>query len=85
MLSASPDAQPLSSDQRRRTISDTHGQMFQLRRRPPDITLTNLGDWIDAKRTGRAGREIMWQGWFRFQERVDTYLAARDFLDEPEM
>ena len=48
-------------------------------------TLTNLGDWIDAKRTGRAGREIMWQGWFRFQERVDTYLAARDFLDEPEM
>jgi Transposase DNA-binding len=48
-------------------------------------TLANLGGWMDTKRTGRAGWEAMWQGWFRLQERVDTYLAARDFLDEPEM
>jgi len=48
-------------------------------------TLANLGGWMDTKRTGRAGWEAMWQGWFRLQERVDTYLAARDFLDEPKM
>jgi hypothetical protein len=34
-------------------------------------------------RLGRAGWEVMWQGWFRLQERVDTYLATRDFLDFP--
>ena len=48
-------------------------------------TLANLGGWMDTKRTARAGWEVMWQGWFRLQERVDTYLAARDFLDEPEL
>lgn len=48
-------------------------------------TLANLGGWLDTKRTGRVGWEAMWEGWFRLQERVDTYLTARDILDEPEM
>lgn len=58
--------------------------------KPPSLqwaykTLANLGGWLDTKRTGRAGWEAMWNGWFRLQERVDTYLATREFLDEPEM
>ena len=69
-------------------------QVAQERSRPPAKapslqwaykTLANLGGWVDTKCTGRAGWEVTWQGWFRLQERVDTYLAARDFLDEPEM
>ena len=42
--------------------------------------LAKLGGWMDTKRTGRAGWAALWSGWFRLQERVDAYLATRDFL-----
>ncbi|MEN8176606.1 MAG: IS4 family transposase [Pseudomonadota bacterium] len=43
-------------------------------------SIAKLGGWTDTKRTGRAGWDTMWHGWFRFQERLDTYLAARELL-----
>jgi hypothetical protein len=42
--------------------------------------IARLGGWTDTKRTGRAGWDTMWRGWFRFQERLDTYLTTRDLL-----
>lgn len=44
-------------------------------------SIAKLGGWTDTKRIGRAGWDSMWHGWFRFQERLDTYLAARELLD----
>lgn len=35
--------------------------------------IANLGGWTDTKRTGRAGWQAMWNGWFRLQERVHGY------------
>ena len=54
-------------------------------KRPPSLrwayeSIAKLGGWLDTKRTGRAGWDAMWQGWFRLQERVDAYLTARDVL-----
>lgn len=53
--------------------------------KPPPLrwayeAIAKLGGWIDTKRTGRAGWETMWHGWFRLQERVDAYLLTRDFI-----
>lgn len=45
-------------------------------------TIAKLGGWLDTKRTGRAGWEVIWQGWYLLQERVDAYHATRDFLHE---
>jgi len=52
---------------------------------PPSLrwayeAIAKLGGWLDTKRTGRAGWEAIWEGWFRLQERVDAYVATRDFL-----
>jgi len=61
----------------------------QKRSRPPQAvpslrwayeSVAKLGGWLNTKRTGRAGWEVIWQGWFRLQERVDAYLVTRDFL-----
>ena len=43
-------------------------------------SIAKLGGWTDTKRTGRAGWDTMWYGWFRYQERLDIYLATRDLL-----
>lgn len=40
--------------------------------------VAKLGGWLDTKRTGRAGWEAMWEGWFRLQDRVDGYLMAQE-------
>jgi hypothetical protein len=45
-------------------------------------TLGKLGGWIDGQRTGRVGWEAMWKGWFRLQERHDTYLAMQEMSAE---
>jgi hypothetical protein len=39
--------------------------------------VAKLGGWLDTKRTGRAGWEAMWEGWFCLQQRVDGYLMAQ--------
>ena len=58
--------------------------LAQERTRPPSEvpptrwayeTLGKLGGRINGQRTGRVGWEAMWKGWFRLQERHDTYLA----------
>jgi len=41
-------------------------------------TLGKLGGRINGQRTGRVGWEAMWKGWFRLQERHDTYLAMQE-------
>lgn len=46
-------------------------------------SIAKLGGFIDTKRTGRAGWDTMWHGWFRLQERLDAYLATRDLLTSP--
>lgn len=53
--------------------------------RPPSLrwayeAIAKLGGWVDTKRTGRAGWQTMWHGWFRLQERVDAYLVTRDLM-----
>lgn len=45
-------------------------------------TIAKLGGWLDTKRTGRAGWEVIWQGWYLLQERLDAYYATRDFLHQ---
>ena len=39
-------------------------------------SIAKLGGFIDTKRTGRAGWDTMWDGWFRLQERVVGYRLA---------
>lgn len=39
--------------------------------------VAKLGGWLDTKRTGRAGWQAMWEGWFRLQDRVDGYVMAQ--------
>ncbi len=39
-------------------------------------SIAKLGGFIDTKRTGRAGWDTMWDGWFRLQERVFGYRLA---------
>ena len=53
--------------------------------KPPTLrwayeSIAKLGGFTDTKRTGRAGWDTMWHGWFRFSERLDTYLAAKAVL-----
>lgn len=40
-------------------------------------TIAKLGGWRDTKRNGRIGWMAMWKGWFRFQERLIAWKAAR--------
>lgn len=47
--------------------------------------VAKLGGWLDTKRTGRAGWEAMWEGWFRLQDRVDGYLMAQGQSPRAEM
>jgi len=47
--------------------------------------VAKLGGWLDTKRTGRAGWEAMWDGWFRLQDRVDGYLMAQGQPPRAEM
>jgi hypothetical protein len=47
--------------------------------------VAKLGGWLDTKRTGRAGWEAMWDGWFRLQDRVDGYLMAQGQSPRAEM
>lgn len=42
--------------------------------------IARLGGWMDTKQTGRASWQTIWHGWFRLQERVDTYLSTRDLM-----
>jgi hypothetical protein len=39
--------------------------------------LARLGGWGDSKRTGRAGWETLWAGWFALNERVDGFRIAQ--------
>ena len=59
------------------------------RRPPPAVapwlkwayeTLAKLGGWLDTQRTGRAGWEVLWEGGFRIQERVEAVRVSEQFL-----
>lgn len=39
--------------------------------------IAKLGGWRDTKRTGKIGWAAMWKGWFRFQERLVAWKAAK--------
>lgn len=47
--------------------------------------VAKLGGFIDTKRTGRAGWEAMWTGWFVLQERVRGYRLALGLATDAEM
>ena len=49
---------------------------------PPDagwafLALARLGGFTDTKRTGRPGWATIWEGWFKLQERVEGFRAAK--------
>jgi hypothetical protein len=49
---------------------------------PPSLrwayeALARLGGWGDSKRTGRAGWDTLWAGWFALNERVDGFRIAQ--------
>lgn len=53
-----------------------------LPKEPPSLrwayeALAKLGGWGDSKRTGRAGWQTLWEGWFALNERVDGYRIAQ--------
>lgn len=39
--------------------------------------IAKLGGWCNTKKTGRASWLTIWHGWFRLQDRVEGYLAAK--------
>ena len=47
--------------------------------------VAKLGGFIDTKRTGRAGWNAMWTGWFVLQERVRGYRLALGLATDAEM
>lgn len=74
-----PCTKVLSEDEWRVLWATRHGT------RPPDQvptlrwayeSIAKLGGFMDTKRTGRAGWDTMWDGWFRLQERVIGYRLA---------
>lgn len=42
--------------------------------------IAKLGGWCNSKKTGRASWLTIWHGWFRLQDRLEGYLAARLFM-----
>jgi hypothetical protein len=59
-------------------------------KKPPSLRwayerVAKLGGFIDTKRTGRAGWETLWAGWFRLQERVCGYRLALGLATDAEM
>lgn len=42
-------------------------------------TLAKLGGWRDTKRTGKISWTSLWKGWFRFQERLIAWKAAKQY------
>jgi hypothetical protein len=54
---------------------------------PPSLrwayeALARLGGWGDSKRTGRAGWDTLWSGWFALNERVDGFRIAQQLALE---
>jgi hypothetical protein len=52
--------------------------------RPPTArwafrAIAKLGGWYDTKKTGRVGWQTVWRGWFKLQEYVVGWRAARSF------
>lgn len=45
--------------------------------------IATLGGFLDTKRTGRAGWQTLWKGWYRFQERLSAWRMARQFYKTP--
>lgn len=39
--------------------------------------LARMGGFTDTKRTGRPGWDTLWHGWFRLQERLESYLPGK--------
>ena len=39
--------------------------------------IAKLGGWSNSKRTGIASWQIIWDGWFRLQERLEGYYVAK--------
>jgi len=48
-------------------------------------TLAKLGGWGDTKRTGRAGWQTLWEGWFALNERVEGYRIAQQLALQGKM
>lgn len=46
------------------------------------LALARLGGFTDTKRTGRAGWDTLWHGWFRLQERVQGHQLSQLALAE---
>jgi hypothetical protein len=40
-------------------------------------SIAKLGGWINSKKTGKASWLTIWKGWYRLQERVDGFKAAK--------
>lgn len=50
-------------------------------KKPPPMywaykALAGLGGWQDSKRTGRAGWQVLWEGWYKLQVLVEGYELA---------
>ena len=57
---------------------------------PPSLrwayeALAKLGGWGDTKRTGRAGWQTLWEGWFALNERVEGYRIAQQLALQGKM
>ena len=53
-----------------------------LPKKVPNLTwayqaIAKLGGWSNSKRTGKASWLTIWAGWYRLQERVEGYMAAK--------
>ena len=46
------------------------------------LNIAGLGGWYDSKRTGRAGWEVLWEGWYLLQELLSGYRLAKELDDE---
>ena len=40
-------------------------------------SIAKLGGWYDTKKTGRVGWQTVWRGWFKLQEYIVGWRAAR--------
>lgn len=60
----------------------TKNKKQTLPKKIPDIgwayeSIAKLGGWSNSKRTGKASWLTIWSGWFRLQERLEGYKAAK--------
>ncbi len=57
----------------------------KLPKRTPDMewayyAMGKLGGWYDSKKTGIIGWQAMWKGWFRLQDKLETFMDTKKYL-----